>query len=263
MVVRGARPPSEAALVRRVSRRSLRIGLALVVLAVAGFALAAVGTASGQGDDTLTTITTTGTVTTTATLTESSTTIVTATVTTVPVTTTAPAPTTSTTEPTTEPTTATTATTAATASSSSSTPWVWIIVGLVLAAALIGIGLWQRSRAGARAWHSKAQSLNRRCLVALDDVLAQGSLVTGKVEALTADARALEASAPDDASRASVGGVRSRLEDLVRALESDRTLRLSSPAASQEQLSYSTSLIRQQVEQLQGSLRQSSAGPAS
>lgn len=243
---------------RRVSGRSVRVGLALVFLAVAGFALAAVGTASGQGDDTLTTITTTGTVTTTETLTESSTTIVTATVTTVPVTTTAPAPTTSTTEP----TTATTGTTALAASSSNSTPWVWIVLGLVLAAALIGIGLWQRSRAGAKAWHSKAQNLNRRCLVALDDVLAQGSLVTGKVEALTADARALEASAPDDAARASVGGVRARLEDLVRALESDRTLRLSSPAASQEQLSYSTSLIRQQVEQLQGSLRQSSAGPA-
>ena len=49
----------------------------------------------------------------------------------------------------------------------------------------------------------------------------------------------------------------------MRALESDRTLRLGSAAPSQEQLSYSTSLIRQQVEQLQGSLRQSSAGPAS
>ena len=81
-------------------------------------------------------------------------------------------------------------------------------------------------------------------------------MVTGKVEALAADARALEASAPDDAARAAVGGVRAKLEDLVRALESDRTLRLGSAAPSQEQLSYSTSLIRQQVEQLQGSLRQ-------
>jgi hypothetical protein len=248
--------------VGRVSRRSVRAGLVLVLLAVAGFALAAAGTASGHGADTLTTITTTGTVTTTETLTESSTTIVTATVTTVPVTTTAPAPpTTATTSPAT--TTTPTTTTTAAASSSSSTPWVWIVLGLVLAAALIGIGLWQRSRAGAKAWHSKAENLNRRCLVALDDVLAQGSVVTGKVEALTADARALEASAPDDAARASVGGVRAKLEDLVRALESDRTLRLGAPAPSQEQLSYSTSLIRQQVEQLQGSLRQSSAGPPS
>jgi hypothetical protein len=244
--------------VRIVSRKSVRAGIALVFLATAGFALAAVGAASGSAQDTLTTVTATGTVTTTETLTESSTTAVTA-VTTVEATTTATLPASTTAPTTTAPTTATTSP----SSSSSSTPWVWIVLGLVLAAALIGIGLWQRSKAGAAAWRSKAQSLNRRCLVALDDVLAQGSVVTGKIEALTADARELEASAPDDAARASVGGVRARLEDLVRALESDRTLRLSSPAASQEQLSYSTSLIRQQVEQLQGSLRQSSAGPPS
>jgi hypothetical protein len=237
---------------------SVRAGLALVLLAVAGFALAAYGAASGRADAAQTTDVT-GTVTTTQTITESSTTVVTA-VTTVPATTTAPA--TTTTPTTTAPATTTTPTTTA-GSSSSSTPWVWIVLGLVVAAALIGIGFWQRSRAGAAAWRSKAQSLNRRCLVALDDVLAQGSVVTGKIEALRADARALEAGAPDDASRASVAGVRAKLEDLVRALESDRTLRLSSPAPSQEQLSYSTSLIRQQVEQLQGSLRQSSAGPAS
>lgn len=197
--------------------------------------------------------------TTTETITEPSTTVVTA-ITAVPVTTTAPP--TTTTPTTTAPATTTTPTTTA-ASSSSSTPWVWIVLGLVLAAALIGIGFWPRHRAGAAAWRSKAQNLNRRCLVALDDVLAQGSVVTGKIEALTADARALEAGAPDDAARASVAAVRAKLEDLVRALESDRTLRLGSPAPSQEQLSYSTSLIRQQVEQLQGSLRQSSAGPAS
>lgn len=236
---------------RIVSQKRVRAGLALVVLAVAGFALAAVGAArGGRAQDTLTTITATGTVTTTATLTESSTTVVTA-VTTLEATTTATLPTSTTAPTTTAPTTATTA-----ASSSSSTPWVWIVLGLVLAAALIGIGLWQRNKAGATAWRSKAESLNRRCLVALDDVLAQGSVVTGKVEALAADARALEASAPDDAARAAVGGVRAKLEDLVRALESDRTLRLGSAAPSQEQLSYSTSLIRQQVEQLQGSLRQ-------
>jgi len=242
-----------------VSRKSVRAAVALVFLAAAGFGLAVVGSASGGAADTVTTITATGTVTTSETITESSTTVVTATVTTVPVTTTEPVtPTTATTAP----ATTTAPTTTAAASSSSSTPWVWIILGLVLAAALIGIGLWQRSRAAAAAWQSKAQSLNRRCLVALDDVLAQGSVVTGKVEALAADARALEASAPDAAARASVGAVRSKLEELVRALESDRTLRLGSAAPSQEQLSYSTSLIRQQVEQLQGSLRQSSAGPA-
>jgi hypothetical protein len=243
--------------VRILTRKSVRAGAALVFVAAAGFALAAVGAASGHAQDTLTTVTATGTVTTTATLTESSTTVVTA-VTTVAATTTATLPTN-----TTAPTIVTSGTAPLVESSSRSTPWVWIVVGLVLAAALIGIGLWQRSRAGAAAWRSRAQSLNRRCLVALDDVLAQGSVVTGKIEALAADARALEASAPNDAARASVGGVRARLEDLVRVLESDRTLRLGSPAPSQEQLSYSTSLIRQQVEQLQGSLRQSSAGPPS
>ena len=38
-------------------------------------------------------------------------------------------------------------------------------------------------------------------------------------------------------------------------LEGDRTLRLSSPPPSEDQLSYSTALIRRQVEQLQGILR--------
>lgn len=251
------KPRRKLDLVRIVRRKSVRVGAALVFLAVAGFALAAVTAAGGRAADTLTTVTETGTVTTTQTLTESNTTVVTA-VTTVQATTTATVPAT-----TSEPTTTTAPTTATTAASSSSnsTPWVWIILGLVLAAVLIGVGLWQRSRGKATAWQAKAASLNRRCLVALDDVLAQGSVVTGKIEALTADARALEASAPDDAARASVGGVRARLEDLVRALESDRTLRLGSAAPTQEQLSYSTSLIRQQVEQLQGSLRSSSAGP--
>lgn len=239
-----------------MSRKSVRAGAALVFLAAAGFALAAFGAASGRAQGTLTTVTETGTVTTTQTLTESNTTVVTA-VTTVEATTTATVPATTTSPTTTAPTTATTSA----SSSSSSTPWVWIILGLVLAAALIGIGFWQRHKAGVAGWRSKAESLNRRCLVALDDVLAQGSVVTGKIEALAADARGLETSAPDDAARASVGAVRSKLEELVRALESDRTLRLGSTAPSQEQLSYSTSLIRQQVEQLQGSLRQSSAGP--
>jgi hypothetical protein len=242
--------------VRIVSRKSVRGGAALVLLAVAGFALAAFGAASGRAQGTLTTVTQTGTVLTTATLTESSTTVVTA-VTTVEATTTATVPASTTAATTTAPATTTTAG----SSSSNSTPWAWIILGLALAAALIGIGLWQRHRGRAKDWHTKAENLNRRCLVALDDVLAQGSVVTGKVEALAADARALETSAPDDAARASVAAIRAKLEELVRALESDRTLRLGSTAPSQEQLSYSTSLIRQQVEQLQGSLRQSSARP--
>jgi hypothetical protein len=85
-------------------------------------------------------------------------------------------------------------------------------------------------------------------------------VVTGQIEALAAEARSLEASAPDEAAKASTGDVRARLGDLAQALESDRALRLGSPPPSEEQLSYSTSLIRQQVEQLQGSLRRPGAG---
>jgi hypothetical protein len=86
-------------------------------------------------------------------------------------------------------------------------------------------------------------------------VLAQGSVVTGQIQALAAEARALEASAPDEAATAEAGRLRAQLDDLGRTLEGDRTLRLSSPPPSEEQLSYSTALIRRQVEQLQGVLR--------
>ena len=52
-----------------------------------------------------------------------------------------------------------------------------------------------------------------------------------------------------------VGRLRAQLDDLASTLEGDRTLRLSSPPPSDDQLSYSTALIRRQVEQLQGILR--------
>jgi hypothetical protein len=237
---------------RRISRKSVRAGLALAFLAVAGFTLGAYGVAAGSAQETTTETTP---VTTTETATETATTVVT---------TTAPAPTTATspatTAPTTAPTTATTPTTTA-ESSSSSTPWAWIALGCGLAAVLlIGFLLWQRHRAGTAAWQTRATNLNRRCLVVLDDVLARGSVVTGQVEALAGDARSLEMSAPDDASKAATGEVRARLEDLVQALESDRTLRLGSPPPSGDQLSYSSTLIHQQVEQLQRSLRQPRTG---
>jgi hypothetical protein len=95
----------------------------------------------------------------------------------------------------------------------------------------------------------------------LDNVLAQGSLVTGHVQALASEAQSLEAHAPDDRSRATAAQVRARLDDLAATLESDRTLRLASPPPSAEQLSYSNALIRQHVEQLQGVLRPPSTGP--
>ena len=225
------------------------------LVGIAGFALATygvgIGSALAQTDTTATELTTTETIT------EPSTTVETTIVTT-----TAPAPTTTpatTATPTTTPTTAPATTNGE--SSSSSTPWGWIAFGLGLAALLIGLGLWQRHRAGTASWRSKAANLNRRCLVALDEVVAKGSVVTGQIEALAADARSLEASAPDDAAKVATGEVRARLDDLTQALESDRRLRLGSPPPSDEQLSYSTSVIRQQVEQLQSSLRQQSAGP--
>jgi hypothetical protein len=89
----------------------------------------------------------------------------------------------------------------------------------------------------------------------MDDVLAQGSVVTGQIQALAAEARTLEANAPDEAATAEAGRLRAELDDLASTLEGDRTLRLSSPPPTEEQLSYSAALIRRQVEQLQGILR--------
>lgn len=164
--------------------------------------------------------------------------------------------TTTTTVPETTHTLPTTAATTEPASSSSSTPWGWIALGLALAAAaVIAFALWQRRRVGAENWADQATDLNRRCLLALDDVLAQGSVVTGRVQALSGEAQALEARAPDDQTRIEAGRLRGRLDELAATLESDRALRLSSPPPSPEQISYSDSLIRQQAEQLQGVLR--------
>jgi hypothetical protein len=121
-----------------------------------------------------------------------------------------------------------------------------------------GVAFWHRGRTGAASsWAAELADLTRRSLVALDLVLAQGSVVTGQIQALAAEARRLETRAPDDASRASAARLRERLDDLARALESDRALRLS-PSPSSEQLEYSTALIREQVAQLQETLRPTS-----
>ena len=50
------------------------------------------------------------------------------------------------------------------------------------------------------------------------------------------------------------GRLRAPLAELSAALETDRALRLGSPPPSAEQLSDSTALIRQQVNDLQGVL---------
>ena len=147
-------------------------------------------------------------------------------------------------------------TTAAEPASSTNTPWGWI--ALVLALAGVGvlvIGLWSRRRSRASSWSSKNADLRRRTLIALDDVLERGSVVTGQAEALAAEARSLEAGAPGEREQAEAGRLRESLDELVRTLEADRALRLGSPPPTPEQLSYSTALIRQEVEQLQGVLR--------
>ncbi len=156
--------------------------------------------------------------------------------------------------------TPTTTAVAAEPTSTDGTPWGWIL-GVALAAALgIGFAIWRRRRAGADAWSAQLADLRGRCLVALDDVVSEGSVVTGQIQALAAEAQSLEARAPDDPSRTAATRLRGDLEELSDTLESDRALRLGSPPPSTEQIAYSTALIRRQVEQLQGGLRPPSAG---
>ncbi len=146
-------------------------------------------------------------------------------------------------------------------SSTDDTPWGWIVLAAaVVAAALTGLLLWRRSRGRAASWSNQLADLSRRSLVTLDDVLAEGSVVTGQVQALTAEAQSLESRAPDEESGASAARLRARLDELAATLEADRALRLASPPPSPEQLTYSSALIRQQAEQLQGVLRPRSPG---
>ena len=157
----------------------------------------------------------------------------------------------------------TTATTAEPASSTDSTPWGWIALALALAAAaVLGLVLWRRQRTKAASWSRRLDDLSRRSLLALDDVVAQGSLVTGEVQTLADEARSLESSAPDDQSSAAAAALRVRLDDLAAALEADRKLRLGSTPPSEEQLAYSTALVHHEVEQLQSHLRAGASSSA-
>jgi len=243
----------------------VRVAGGLVVAAVAGFVLGACG---GGGGSTLGVVSG-ATAPALPTAPARTRTLAAPATTTVAVTTTAPATTTTPSRTiTARPQTTTTATTtvsispvpATTApeptSSSGETPWGWIALVLALAgvAALL-IGLWSRRRSRASSWASHLDDLRRRTLVGLDDVLARGSVVTGQVQALATEARTLERHAPDDAASRDAAQVRAGLDELAEALEADRTLRLASPPPSEEQLGYSSALIRQQVEQLQGVLR--------
>ena len=147
-------------------------------------------------------------------------------------------------------------TTAEPESSPSDTPWGWIALALALAAAaVLGLVLWRRRRTSAETWSRHLDDLSRRSLLALDDVVAQGSLVTGGVQTLADEARSLESSAPDDQSSAAAAALRVHLDDLAAALEADRKLRLGSTPPSEEQLAYSTALVHHEVEQLQTYLR--------
>jgi hypothetical protein len=150
------------------------------------------------------------------------------------------------------------ATTAATAepASADSTPWGWIALALALAAAaVLALVLWRRHRTNAASWGRRLDDLSRRSLLALDDVVAQGSLVTGGVQTLADEARSLESTGPDDQSSSAAAALRVRLDDLAAALEADRKLRLGSTPPSEEQLAYSTALVHHEVEQLQSHLR--------
>jgi len=150
----------------------------------------------------------------------------------------------------------TTAAAAEPASSTDDTPWGWIALALALAAAaVLGLVLWRRHRTKAASWSRRLDDLSRRSLLALDDVVAQGSLVTGEVQTLADEARSLESSAPDDQLSSVAAALRVRLDDLAAALEADRKLRLGSAQPSEEQLAYSTALVHHEVEQLQSHLR--------
>ena len=160
--------------------------------------------------------------------------------------------------PTTEPETSPTGTVESEPTSAETdTPWGWIALalGLALVAVVVGLVLWRRRRAANASWSSQLADLARRSLVAMDDVLRDGSVLTGQVQALAAEARSLEGRAADDRSRAAAAPLRARLDELAGALEADRNFRLSSPPPSPEQLSYSTALIREQVTQVQDVLR--------
>jgi len=158
---------------------------------------------------------------------------------------------------TTPPPAAAPATTAATEPvSSSETPWGWIALVLALTAlGVVGIVLWGRHRSQTASWSAHFADLRRRTLIALDDVVAQGSVVAGQVEALAAEARDLERHASGDEATAAVAPVRAALDELAEALEADRTLRLATPPPTSDQLAYSDALIRQQVARLQDALR--------
>jgi hypothetical protein len=266
---------------------TFRAAGALGLAAIAGFLLGACGGGGGTGSAlstrtgltatraTSTTVATTTTPTTTRTLPSRTTTVetttvhvTTATTTTARPTTTRPPltvtvlPPTTSTAPAPETTTAPAAvaapptTTSTAAEPESETPWGWIALVLALTGvAILGVVLWGRRRSRTASWDAHLSDLRRRTLIALDDVVAQGSVVAGQIEALAAEARDLERHAAGDEATSAVAPVRAGLDELAEALEADRTLRLATPPPTPDQLAYSDALIRQQAEQLRSVLR--------
>jgi hypothetical protein len=144
----------------------------------------------------------------------------------------------------------------ASASSSDDTPWGWILLGAALVVAAVAVGAYAiRRRQAGVALDRQADDLARRTLTTLDDVRVQGSIVTGSVQALAGEARSLEHRASDDAERRRLANLAGGLEGLAHALETDRSLRLASPPASEAQLNYSTSLTRRHVDEVDSLLR--------
>jgi len=155
-----------------------------------------------------------------------------------------------------EPSTTAETESVASTSSSDDTPWGWILLGAALVVAAVAVGAYaiRRRRAGV-ALDRHADDLARRTLTTLDDVRVQGSIVTGSVQALAGEARSLEHRAGDDSERRRLANLAGGLEGLAHALETDRSLRLASPPASEAQLNYSTSLIRRHVDEVDALLR--------
>ena len=73
-----------------------------------------------------------------------------------------------------------------------------LALGLALAGLVVGLVVWRRRRAATASWSNQLDDLARRSLAAMDDVLREGSVVTGHVQALAAEARSLEERAADD-----------------------------------------------------------------
>jgi hypothetical protein len=264
---------------------TVRVAGALLLAAIAGFLLGACGGGGGSGvalstrtGHTVTRATSTTTATTTApattrTLPARTTTLETTTVHVTTSTTTTARPTTTrppltvtvlppTTSTAAQPTTTAPATVAAPPTTStaaepeSETPWGWIALVLGLTGvAIVGVVLWGRRRSRTASWQAHLDDLRRRTLIALDAVVAQGSVVAGQIDALATEARDLERHAAGDQATSAVAPVRAGLDELAEALEADRTLRLATPPPTADQLAYSDALIRQQADQLRGALR--------